>query len=416
MRASQLHSGDARAVSASPPTSTRELDADSGPVALCDRAVPLVEVAPEPVSAPLDDAAPEVRSPRSRRRAAAPALVGQPAAAAIAKLRTVGLTPAVELHETQLDGELGVVLAQDPPAEADLARGATLALWVGAPPRETPALAPDLGALDGADRTKAGFGADGTPWTGRDVGRSASQARDVLVAEEVDDDGWFDAHVAEPSSADRPCELHTDARRPDVRRRAASPSFAVADETDEAEDDGWFDAHVLQVVDDRDGVDEPAAIEQHAAASRRSDGVAEAAGRTSREARWGRRLAACGALLVAGLVALAALAGVRHPQPSATGAARAIAAARSAHPRSEARRAARPASGTSPRAASRRRVREPRVPAPPAPGATRPAAPMSSAPQPPVERPSSPAAAAAPAAPPAARAAESPVRREFVAP
>ena len=411
MRASQLHSGDARAVSGTPPASTRELDADSGPVAVCDRTAPLIEVAPEPAAA--------VRSQRGRRRAAAPALVGRPAADAIAQLRLVGLTPAVELHETQLDGEQGVVLAQDPPPQADLARGATLALWVGAPPREAPAPTPDPRPLERPDRRASGD----APSRGADTASGTAKA-DVVVTEAVED-GWFLAEAGEPLRDARPREVVTDDPCSDTGGHAVALPLPVADEADEPEDDGWFGAHLLPVADDDsdangdgdgdgDG-EEPSPIESAGAEAPATHDLADAAGTGPQEVRWRRRLAAGAALLGVSVIAFAALAGARHPYPRV--ASRTAPAAHAAHPRRDARRTAHLAAVVSRRAAARRRAPAPAVRAPVATAPPpRAAAPASSAPTPSTERPSSPAAASAPAAQPAARAAESPARREFFAP
>lgn len=403
MRASQLHSGDARAASAAPPTSTCELDADRGPVAVCDRTAPLIEVAPEPAAA--------VRSQRGRRRAAAPALVGRPAADAIAQLRLVGLTPAVELHETELDGEQGVVLAQDPPAQADLARGATLALWVGAPPREASAPTPDPRPLEPPDRRAASV----TPSRGADAASSAAAKADVGATEDIED-AWFLAEADEPLRGGRPREVVADDRCSDLRGHPAALPLPVAEEAHGSEDDGWFSAHLPPVAAEGSAeADEPCLIESGGAETLAPDDVDEAADTAAHEPRRRRRLAASAALLGASVVVFAAVAAVRHPQPTVS--ARAPLAARAAHPRRDAQQTTRLAAVVSRRAAARRRTPEPAVHAPAATApAPRAAAPASSAPTPWTARPSSPAAASAPAAQPAARAAESPARREFFAP
>ena len=70
---------------------------------------------------------------RAQRRRRVPDVVGQPAVAAIDQLRSTGLNPAVEHLPTDAFDQHGVVLAQEPSAEAEVPRGATLAVWVGVP-------------------------------------------------------------------------------------------------------------------------------------------------------------------------------------------------------------------------------------------------------------------------------------------
>lgn len=75
-------------------------------------------------------------SRRTRRRSQAPDVIGCPAVAAIERVRACGLNPTVEHQQADAPEQHGVVLAQEPPAAADVPRGATLAVWVGVPTRD----------------------------------------------------------------------------------------------------------------------------------------------------------------------------------------------------------------------------------------------------------------------------------------
>src|SRR5689334_12293787 len=70
---------------------------------------------------------------RAQRRSRVPNVVGQTAVAAIDQLRATGLNPAVEHQRTEATEQHGVVLAQEPSADAEVSRGATLAVWIGVP-------------------------------------------------------------------------------------------------------------------------------------------------------------------------------------------------------------------------------------------------------------------------------------------
>jgi len=117
-------------------------------------------------------------------------VIGCPAVVAIERVRACGLNPTVEHQQADAPEQHGVVLAQEPPAAADVPRGATLAVWVGVPSRE---LADDV-----VSRENEG---DRTP-----VPRAPTAALDPLGGDpspgDADndfadlDDGWYASATA----------------------------------------------------------------------------------------------------------------------------------------------------------------------------------------------------------------------------
>lgn len=92
---------------------------------------------------------------RAHRRSRVPNLVGQPAVAAIDRLRATGPNPAVEHQPTDAADQHGLVLAQEPSAEAEVARGATLAVWIGVPIADDAPAASSEGPGDEPEGTTA---------------------------------------------------------------------------------------------------------------------------------------------------------------------------------------------------------------------------------------------------------------------
>jgi hypothetical protein len=130
-----------------------------------------------------------VESPRRRQRLVlAPGVVGLPARDAIQTLRASALNPAIEHHESDDSSEHGTVLAQEPPPGEPLARGATLALWVGAPVAERHGEVPVYDGTSPLDSDPAAATAEEPP--AAEPAQAEMYDRDRAYVD-GDEDHWF---------------------------------------------------------------------------------------------------------------------------------------------------------------------------------------------------------------------------------
>jgi hypothetical protein len=163
---------------------------------------------------------------RARRRSQAPDVIGCPAVVAIDRVRACGLNPTVEHQQADAPEQHGVVLAQEPPAAADVPTGATLAVWVGVP-------SPDL-ADDVVSRENEGHGAP-VPCAHAAFAPLADDppAGDADTDFAELDDGWYVSTPAvEPSDEGlvRDPEDATEVVRQadDARTNGASPELSIS--------------------------------------------------------------------------------------------------------------------------------------------------------------------------------------------